>query len=149
MELSEAWFQEIINQAVEDVELVAFKKVGSSRQNILRLYIDHPLGVTHEFCAQVSSVVDKAIEDANLFIGPYMLEVSSPGIERPLCKRSHFVAQVGKNVYVKTRVPVNGSKVWQGMLCEVGADNIVVEENGHEGRIPLSDIATAHLKYDF
>jgi ribosome maturation factor RimP len=75
--------------------------------------------------------------------------VSSPGIERPLRKRSHFEAQLGQNVYVKTKVPVEGSKVWQGTLLEVGADEIVVEEHSRVARIPLDEIASAHLKYEF
>ncbi len=81
--------------------------------------------------------------------GPYTLEVSSPGIERPLRKRSHFEAQLGKKVYVKTRMPVEGSKVWQGTLLEVGADEIVVQEAGREARIPLGEISSAHLIYEF
>ena len=64
-------------------------------------------------------------------------------------KRSHFEAQVGKKVYVKTRVPVEGSKVWQGVLLEVGTESIVVQEAGREARIPLGEILSAHLIYEF
>ncbi len=79
----------------------------------------------------------------------YVFEVSSPGIERPLRKRSHFEAQIGKKVYVKTRTPVEGSKVWQGTLLEVGADEIVVTGSGAAARIPLGEISSAHLIYEF
>ena len=68
--------------------------------------------------------------------GSYTLEVSSPGLERPLTKRSHFEAQVGKKVYVKTRLPVEGSKVWQGVLREVRDEEIVVEDGGARGADP-------------
>jgi ribosome maturation factor RimP len=77
------------------------------------------------------------------------LEVSSPGIERPLRKRSHFEAQLGKSVYVKTRAPIAGSKVWRGVLVEVVGEEIVVREAGREVHIPLGEVATAHLIYDF
>ncbi len=84
-----------------------------------------------------------------LIEGAYSLEVSSPGIERPLRKRSHFEAQIGNKVYVKTLQPVEGSKVWQGILLEAGENAVVVEEAGREARIPLEEIASAHLMYEF
>ncbi len=149
MRLSEAWFQEIIDREVEGVELLVLEQVGSERQKTLRLYIDHPDGVTHELCSRVSGVVAQALDEADPLGGAYTLEVSSPGLERPLRKLSHFKAQVGKKVYVKTRVPVQGSKVWQGLLLEVGADEVVVQEAGRLARIPLGEIVSAHLIYEF
>lgn len=149
VELTEAWVQQVIDREIEDVELVILEEAGSRRQKILRLYIDHPAGVTHDLCAQVSGVVGRALDEADAFEGAYSLEVSSPGIERPLRKRSHFEAQLGKRIYVKTRVPVEGSKIWQGTLLEVGTDEIVVQEAGREARIPLGEVASAHLIYEF
>jgi ribosome maturation factor RimP len=149
VELTEAWVQQVIDREIEDVELVILEEAGSRRQKILRLYIDHPAGVTHDLCARVSGVVGRALDEADVFEGAYSLEVSSPGIERPLRKRSHFEAQLGKRVYVKTRVPVEGSKIWQGTLLEVGTDEIVVQEAGREATIPLGEVASAHLIYEF
>lgn len=149
MELTEAWVQQVIDREIEDVELVILEEAGSRRQKIVRLYIDHPAGVTHDLCARVSGVVGRALDEADAFEGAYSLEVSSPGIERPLRKRSHFEAQLGKRIYVKTRVPVEGSKIWQGTLLEVGTDEIVVQEAGREARIPLGEVASAHLIYEF
>ena len=147
--LSEAWVQGIIDQEVEGVELVLLEEVGSRRQRIIRLYIDHQGGVTHELCGRVSGAVGRALDEVDTVEGAYTLEVSSPGLERPLRKRSHFEAQVGKKVYVKTRVPVEGTKVWQGILAEVGPDEIVVKDAGREARIPLGEIGSAHLIYEF
>jgi ribosome maturation factor RimP len=147
--LTEEWFQEVIGRTVEDVELVLLEEAGNRRMKILRLYIDHPGGVTHDLCAQVSAAVGEALDEVDAFEGAYTLEVSSPGIERPLRKRSHFEAQVGKKVYVKTRLPIEGSKVWQGVLREVAEDSVVVEEAGRLARIPLEAITGAHLMYDF
>lgn len=147
--LTEAWVQQVIDREIEGVELVILEEAGSRRQKILRLYIDHPAGVTHDLCARVSGVVGRALDEADAFEGAYSLEVSSPGIERPLRKRSHFEAQLGKRIYVKTRVPVEGSKIWQGTLLEVGTDEIVVQEAGREARIPLGEVASAHLIYEF
>jgi ribosome maturation factor RimP len=149
VELTETWVQEVINREIEGVELVILEEAGSRRKRVLRLYIDHAGGVTHSLCAQVSAAVGRALEEIDAFEGAYTLEVSSPGIERPLRKKSHFEAQLGKKVHVKTRVPVEGSKVWQGVLLEVGASEIVVQEAGREATIPLEEIAGAHLIYEF
>jgi ribosome maturation factor RimP len=147
--LSETWVQQLIDQEVEGVELVVLEEVGSRRQKVLRLFIDHPSGVTHELCSRVSGAVGRALDEADTIEGMYTLEVSSPGLERPLTKRSHFEAQVGKKVYVKTRVSVEGAKVWQGVLLEVDADAIVVEDAGSRARIPLGEIGSAHLIFEF
>jgi ribosome maturation factor RimP len=149
MAVTETWLQQVIDQGVEGVELVLLEKEGNRRQMTLRLYVDHPGGVTHELCGRVSEVVGTALEEVDAIGGAYTLEVSSPGLERPLRKREHFEAQVGKRIYVKSRVPVDGSKVWQGRLVEVTPETVVVEDAGRQRRIRLSDIASAHLIYDF
>lgn len=149
MALNEDWLQQVIDREVEGVELVALEEAGNRRRRIVRLYIDHASGVNHELCARVSAVVGAAFDELDLIEGPYTLEVSSPGIERPLRKRSHFEAQVGKQVYVKTRVPFEGSKVHRGLLREVAGEEIVMEEAGRAVRIPIGEITAAHLIYDF
>ena len=147
--LTEEWFQQVFDREVEGVELVLLEEAGNRRQKILRLYIDHPGGVNHDLCARASTAVGRALDEVDAYEGAYTLEVSSPGLERPLRKRSHFEAQVGKKVYVKTLLPVEGSKVWQGVLREVTEDSVVVEEAGREARIALNEITSAHLIYEF
>jgi ribosome maturation factor RimP len=146
---TEEWYQQVIDREVDDVELVLLEEAGNRRNKIVRLFIDHPGGVNHDLCARVSAAVGTALDEVDAFEGAYSLEVSSPGIERPLRKRSHFEAQIGKKVYVKTGEPVEGSKVWQGILLEVLDDAVVVQEAGREARIPLDEITTAHLLYEF
>lgn len=147
--VTEEWLQRVIDREVEGVELVMLDEGGSRRNKILRLYIDHPAGVNHALCARVSAAVGRALDETDAVEGAYTLEVSSPGIERPLRKRSHFEAQVGKKVYVKTRQPVKESKIWQGVLLEVAGDTIVVQEAGRVAQIPLEQIVSAHLIYEF
>jgi ribosome maturation factor RimP len=149
VELTEDWVQRVIDEKVVDVELVALEQAGNRRRRIVRLFIDHPEGVTHELCARISSVVGEALDEQDVFDGPYVLEVSSPGLERPLTKAAHFQAQLGKKVYVKTQVPVEGKKVWQGTLVKADGEAIVVTESEREARIPLQEIASAHLVFEF
>jgi ribosome maturation factor RimP len=146
MALSESWLQQAIDRGVEGVELVMLEQAGGNKQRVVRLYIDHAAGVTHELCGRV---VGMALDEEGTFNGPYLLEVSSPGLERPLRKREHFESQVGKKVYVKTRVPVEGAKVWQGRLVEVTPETVVIEDGAKQARIQLSDISSAHLIFEF
>jgi ribosome maturation factor RimP len=147
--LSEAWLQQVIEREIEGAELVVLEELGNRRQRILRLYIDCSGGVTHELCSRVSAAVGEALDQSDAIDGPYILEVSSPGLERPLRKQQHFEAQLGKKVYVKTRVLIEGAKVRQGILSEVGTEQIVIREEGCETSIPLAEISSAHLIYEF
>jgi len=101
MTVTETWLQQVIEQEVEGVELLLLEQIGARGRGRCGLYVDHPGGVTHELCGRVSEVVGKALDEVDAFGEPYTLEVSSPGLERPLRKREHFEAQVGKKVYVE------------------------------------------------
>ena len=149
MGLDEAWLQEVIDREVEGVEVVMLEQVGGRRQKVVRLYIDHADGVNHELCGRVSEAVGRVLDEREAFGDSYTLEVSSPGLERPLRRLEHFEAQVGKKVYVKTRVPVDGAKVWQGRLIEVTQDAVHIEDGARQTRIQLGDITSAHLIYEF
>jgi ribosome maturation factor RimP len=122
VELTEEWFQQVIGREVEGAELVLLEEAGNRRQKILRLYIDHPAGVNHDLCARVSVAVGDALD---------------------------FEAQIGNKVYVKTRLPIEGSKVWQGLLMESSEDSVVVEEAGRLARIPFEEITSAHVIFEF
>lgn len=149
MAVTETWLQEVIDRELEGIELLLLEQSGGPRQATLRLYIDHAGGVSHELCSRVSSIVGKALDDAGAVSGSYTLEVSSPGLDRPLRTREHFEAQMGKKVYVRTKVPVEGSKVWQGRLAEVRPDAVVIEDAGRRTRIEMGDIRNAHLICEF
>ena len=149
MKLTEQWVQETIDREVADVELVLLEEAGNRRHRVVRLFVDHPAGVGHELCARVSQVVGAALDEACYAEGPYTLEVSSPGLDRPLTKPAHYAAQVGKRVQVKTGVPVEGRKLWRGVLREVRPEAIVMVEGGQEAVIRLEDIVRANLIFEF
>jgi len=149
MAVTETWLQQVIDREFAGVELVLLEQLGGRGQKTLRLYIDHAEGVTHDLCGRVSEVVGTALDDADAVDGAYTLEVSSPGLERPLRKREHFEAQVGREVYLKTRVPVEGRKVWQGKLVEVTPEAVIIEDAGSRATIDMGDIGSAHSVYEF
>lgn len=106
---------------VVDVE---FKGAGKSRT--LRITIDKPTGVTHEDCANLSREVGTILDVEDAVPGPYLLEVSSPGLDRPLFRPADFERFRGSRVKVTTREPVNGNCHFQGLL-----------ESFHDGRLTL------------
>lgn len=122
---------------------------------ILRLTIDSPSGkVSLEDCEKASRAVDTALEVEEVVAQEYQLEVSSPGLNRPLKKKSHFELAVGQKVKIKTFGPLSGTepprKNFSGVLREVGAEGVAVEVEGAGFfRIPFKDIAKAHLEFQF
>jgi len=98
----------------------------------LRLAIDKPQGVTLGDCQTVSDIVGPLLDQADLVPTAYVLEVTSPGAERPLSERPHFDRSVGKRVNVRYRIGP-GEGVIEGLLARVDDDGITVE--GREGKL--------------
>ncbi|HMK73266.1 MAG TPA: ribosome maturation factor RimP [Myxococcaceae bacterium] len=126
----------------------------------LRLSIDRPGrdplsregGVGLEECARVSHAVETALEVEEVTSGPYQLEVSSPGVNRPLRTPEHFRRVVGERVKVKTYGPIGepGRKSFTGSLLSVAEDGVTVQvEGGAAFQIPFRDIAKANLEFEF
>lgn len=149
MKLTEEWVQESIDRELEGVDVVSLEETGGRRHRVVRLFVDHPDGVDHGLCARISRVVGEALDSAGYMDGPYNLEVSSPGLERPLKKKDHFVSHVGEKVYVKTYAPVQGQKVWRGELSDVRGELIVVDDGTRRVEIHLENIAKANRVFDF
>ncbi len=128
---------------------VEWKKEGS--QWFLRVFIDREQGVDLDLCTDVSHAVSDAL-DANDFIEPnYMLEVSSPGIERPLKKGTDFQRFAGKEALIKLYRPVDGKKQFTGTLLGYTQQGVGLKEgaNGKEYYFPLEEISKANLVFQF
>jgi ribosome maturation factor RimP len=144
----------------EGLELVDVEHVREPGGWVLRLYIDRPGrdplsregGVGLEDCARVSHAVETALDVEDVVDHAYSLEVSSPGVNRPLRKPVHFQRVLGKRIKVKTYGPlgVPGRKSFTGTLENVADDGVTVQvEGGPPFTIPFRDIAKAHLDFDF
>src|SRR5438105_2502071 len=118
------------------VEVVELELRGGGKSRMLRIFIDKPAGVTHEDCAtlsrEVSTILD--VEDA-MPGGPYVLEVSSPGLDRKLSRAADFERFQGSRVKLTTKDPVNGNRHFEGRL-----------EHFEAGRLTL-DLAEARKKF--
>jgi ribosome maturation factor RimP len=114
---------------------------------LLSLLLDREDGpVDHEFCSRVASVVASAVE-AEGYEGP--IEVSSPGIERPLTKPEHFRRFVGHEAKVKTSEPLDGRRNFTGVIDRTGDDAFVLKlSEGAEVELSFGSVSRANLKED-
>jgi ribosome maturation factor RimP len=137
-------------------ELVEMEQVGTARKPVLRLRIDRPdstpeSGVTVEDCRTVSRALEAYLDERDDLAATYVLEVSSPGVERPLVRRRDWDRFAGREVAVKSTVPLgdHGRKV-EGTLLGVtereGGERAVLRlAGGEEVEVPLERVASANL----
>ncbi len=127
-------------------ELVEIELAGGRRNPLLRIYIDAPGGITLDDCEFVSRQLSAVLDVEDPIPAQYTLEVSSPGIERPLVKRAHFERAVGERVQLVTRQYHLGRRRFLGLLREVSGETVVVEVDGESYELPLADVERARLK---
>ena len=149
---AEALVRPVIEQAgFEFVELATTREHG---RKVLRVVVDRPGGVDLDALSQLSATVSRHLDQEGYEDGPYGLEVSSPGIERPLKRPEHFARSVGEQVKVKTTAPIAGSRTHTGTLVSADEDAIVIATaDGDEGtgdlRVPYADIVSARTVVDW
>lgn len=142
--------------ARDGYELVEVEWLRQGSRWTLRLFVDKPGGVGIEDCQAVSRLVDPIL-DVEDFIEPaYDLEVSSPGLDRPLRKPADFDRYAGQRAHVKAYGPVAGTapgtparKNWTGVLVGFRDGAVEIDVDGIVHRVPHDQIAKAHLEYDF
>jgi len=133
-------------------ELVDAEMVPERGQQILRLYIDtippgtRESGVTVEHCSTVSRAVSDVLDNDETIDGEYTLEVSSPGLFRPLTKADHFDRAVGQRVKVKTYEKIDNRRMFTGILRRIDGGKITVAVDGVDFAIDLEKVAKANLE---
>ena len=119
------------------------------RGAVLRLSIDHEAGITVDDCVAVSHEVSGVLDVEDPIPGEYNLEVSSPGMDRPLFELSQFERYLGEQVQLKLLAPVAGKRKMMATLVAVDGDTLVVMLNGDTLRIPYSQVDRARLEPRF
>jgi ribosome maturation factor RimP len=140
--------QEMIRPVVERLgyELWDLEYAPGRGNGFLRLYIDCADGITLDDCERVSRAVSELLDAEDpLPGGQYTLEVSSPGMERPLRTAAHFAPYVGEQVFVELTNPAEGRRRFKGALVAAGAETIEVEVDGRRYELPVAGIRKAHL----
>jgi ribosome maturation factor RimP len=117
------------------VEVLAVELANPDR---FVVYVDHPEGVDHALCARVTDLLRDYLRE-------YTVDVSSPGIERPLRKPGHFARVVGQRVSLRLREPIAGRTKFKGALKEVGADALTLSVDGQDWQIPYDGIVRGNL----
>lgn len=142
----------VIEPAVQDLgyALIFVDVTGSGGRRILRLYIDRSEGIGLEDCASVSRQVSPMLDVEDALDGPFVLEVSSPGLERPLVRPTDFERHQGARVKLQTGKAIEGRRRFSGTLRGWEDDVVVLEdEDGTEVRIPYTSLKRANIVHRF
>lgn len=131
------------------LELVHVEFTGTGKQAAVRVFIDKEGGVNHDDCSIVSQEIERQLDANDPISGGYVLEVSSPGIERGLYKASDYERFSGESARIRTHAPINGQRNFTGRIISLDGEDVVFEDktNGNV-RIPVADIAKANLEFD-
>jgi ribosome maturation factor RimP len=150
-EISRVWELVAPVAAEEGMEVVEIqcRHEGGRGGRVLRIYLDKEGGPNLDELSRVSRQVSDLLDVHDPVMGPYVLEVSSPGINRPLKRREHFARFVGKRVRVRTQDMIGGRRSFLGMLKEVTEDSIVIDQEKNEFRIPLALVDKANYEHDW
>ena len=142
--------KELLAPVVEDLGYTLWGvQYLQGRGAVLRLFIDHDDGINVDDCALVSHEVSGVLDVEDPIPGDYNLEVSSPGLDRPLFELSHFERYQGESVQLTLLAPVAGKRKMTVTLVAVDGDTLVMELDGASLRVPYSQVDRARLQPRF
>jgi ribosome maturation factor RimP len=135
----------------EGMEIVdiEFRHEGSRGGRVLRLYMDKESGPNVDDLSRVSRQLSEVLDVQDTIDGAYTLEVSSPGINRPLRKPEHFARFVGKRIRIRTRDLIDGRRSFLGILNEVAGNSVCLVQEGKQYWIPFSMIEKSNYEHDW
>lgn len=143
--------RQIIAPAVEVLgyEFVGCEMHSQPGRTVLRVFIDGPNGISVDDCAKASRQISASLDVEDPIRGRYNLEVSSPGLERPLYTAQHYRRFVGHPVRVRLRVPRDGQRQYRGLIEQVEGELITVNVDKVQWMFNLDEIEKANLIADF
>jgi ribosome maturation factor RimP len=130
-------------------ELVDVEYLSKHGKWILRIYIDKNGGITIDDCAQVSGELGDLLDIKEVIRHEYVLEVSSPGVNRPLKKEKDFARAIGQKIKVTMSAPINGRRNFNGYLRAFQDQTLDLEIEGKRTSLPWQEIEKANLVYEF
>jgi len=133
----------------EGIELVDVVFRREPNGWVLRVFIDKPGGVSLDDCRFVSRQLSDILDVKDIIPHAYRLELTSPGVNRPLVKKSHFMGVIGGQVKIKTRSPIENRRNFKGTLIDYKEGSVCLEVDGKEHIIPHDNIEKANLEYEF
>ena len=131
------------------IELFDVVLLGSGGRAIVKVFIDCHTGITVEDCATVSRELSTALDVEDLIRNPYRLEVSSPGLDRPIRNSEDAGKMIGKLISVMVKKEINGRKNFKGRLDDVRDDVWVLSVDGEEMKVNAEFVEKANLVFEF
>ena len=131
--------------AAHNMEIVTVELVGSRKAPTIRVYLDCEGGVGFDELSSAQEWVNKIMDDLDPFPGAYTLEVSSPGIDRPLRTKEHFARFAGEKAQIVLKEPYQGRAKWVGKLAGIDNDMVLLEADGITEQLPYDHIKKAHI----
>ena len=136
----------------QGLDLVDLELARMGSRWLVRIYMDREGGVTLQDCSDMSRLIGDILDVNDLPPGPYNLEVSSPGLDRPLKREKDFIKYKGMQAKIRLREKLDGSRNFKGVLTgiveEGGRKFVVLEVDGKECRLPMDQILKANLEYE-
>ena len=142
---------DMLRPAVEETgkELLGVEFLNAGKHSVLRIFIDHENGIDVDDCAEVSRQVGAILDVEDPISSEYNLEVSSPGLDRPLFDLEHYKAVIGQVVNVKLSIPLNGRRKFKGELSAIENDNLIVIVDGEDYQLAFGNIDKGNLVAQF
>jgi ribosome maturation factor RimP len=149
--LSSAKLTGLLRPLVEELgyELVGLEQSSNPKNPALVVYIDRPEGIAIEDCERVSREVAALLDVEDPISGHYNLEVSSPGLDRPLFTADHYRQFVGEEARVTMYAPVDGRRKFRGEILGCDDESVRLRQDGEEVVLDISNIAKARLVPDY
>jgi ribosome maturation factor RimP len=141
----------IIEPAVSALgfELLGVEYLPQGRHSLLRIYIDHEDGISVDDCGDVSHQVSAVLDVEDPIRGEYTLEVSSPGLDRPLFTLEHYARFAEHQAEIRLHAPMNGRRKFTGRILGVDGDEVILDVEGEEQRLAINNIEKAHLIHEW
>lgn len=145
----------IINELLEPVvsglgyELVGIEYLPQGRRSVVRIFIDQEEGISLGDCEKVSRQVSAVMDVEDPIKGEYTLEVSSPGLDRPLFTSEHYKRFIGEKVNIRVRSPLDGKRKFIGVIIDATEQDVKLSVDGQTIDLPLDEIEKANLVPEF
>ena len=144
--------KELLSEMLEQkgIELVELSYRRQNKGVVLRFLVDKTGGISLDECAQLNHEINRALDNTDIIDERYMLEVSSPGLDRPLKTKQDFIRVIGRPVKIVTRLPINGKQEHSGELKGMGKKGkniVIINEDNQAVVISVEDITKARLDF--
>ena len=149
--MSSSKLTKLLQPLIEDLgyEFVGIEQSSNPKNPVVVIYIDRPEGIAIEDCETVSREVAALLDVEDPISGHYTLEVSSPGLDRPLFTAGQYAAFAGERVKMTVYAPVDGRRKFKGPILAVAGETVTIDQDGSEVVLELGNVVKARLVPDY